>query len=118
MTLLNDSAVDTLAKRIRMARLISGLKQSDIADAIGVARSTVNEWEAGRSEPSATRLFALARTTGQALDWFADYRSEGWGFESLRAHNCVETVDAQFWRIVGCQAFPDTLFSFPCEVAR
>ncbi len=32
---------------------------------------------------------------------------------------CVETVnDDLFEAIMGCQGFPDTLFSFPCEVAR
>ncbi|MFF8186614.1 helix-turn-helix transcriptional regulator [Microbacterium sp. NPDC016588] len=81
MTLLNDSAVDTLAKCIRTARLIGGLKQDDLARAVGVARSTVNEWEHGRSEPSASKMFAIARATGQSLDWFAastaDHRSEG-----------------------------------------
>lgn len=77
MTLMNDAALDTLGKKIRSARLIAGLKQSDLAEIAGVSRSAVNEWEHGRTEPSASRMFAVARATGQPLDWFADYRSEG-----------------------------------------
>jgi transcriptional regulator with XRE-family HTH domain len=72
MTLINDTGLTTLAQRIKVARQIADLRQEDLATACAVSRSAVNEWEHGRSEPSATRMFAIAAATNQPLSWFAE----------------------------------------------
>ena len=42
---------ETLAGRIRQRRLELGLRQCDLADELGVAKSTVQRWEQGKCEP-------------------------------------------------------------------
>jgi transcriptional regulator with XRE-family HTH domain len=42
---------------IRIARV---RLQADVAESVGVSRSTYSRWEAGETEPSATQLMALA----------------------------------------------------------
>ncbi|WP_096359409.1 helix-turn-helix domain-containing protein [Microbacterium sp. TPU 3598] len=71
MTLM-DNPTWTLVDRLRKSRLLAGLEQAQIADALGVARNTVSNWERGRSEPSATYFVRWAHATGVTLDWLAE----------------------------------------------
>lgn len=48
------------AERKRL-RELSGLSQSQVAEALGVRRETVGGWESGRSEPRAPQRTAYAR---------------------------------------------------------
>ena len=72
MSLMNETAITTLGGKIRTARLIGGMKQDELARAAGVSRPTVSQWENDETEPSASKLFAIARTTNQPLGWFAE----------------------------------------------
>lgn len=45
---------------LRAARLAAGLSQADLAQAIGVDRTAISQWELGQSEPRIGRLPALA----------------------------------------------------------
>jgi transcriptional regulator with XRE-family HTH domain len=80
MTMIDNPAW-TLVDRLKKARQLAGMEQTDIADALGVARNTVSNWENGRSEPSASAFVRWARATGVPLEWLAEgvgeYRSEG-----------------------------------------
>ncbi|WP_375163544.1 helix-turn-helix domain-containing protein [Microbacterium sp.] len=69
---MNDAGLTTLGQRIKAARQLAGMRQEDLAYAVGASRSAVNEWEHERSEPNATRMFAIAQTTNQPLGWFAE----------------------------------------------
>lgn len=71
MTIL-DNPTWTLVDRLRKSRQLADLDQEQIADAIGVGRTTVSNWERGRSEPSATYFVRWARATGVTLDWLAE----------------------------------------------
>ena len=71
MTMLNTAALPT-AKRYRIAREVAGLSQGELATIVGVNRTTVGDWEAGRTEPAFSKLVALANATEQPLDWFAE----------------------------------------------
>jgi transcriptional regulator with XRE-family HTH domain len=64
----------TTGDRIRQAREERGLKQSDIADAIGVKMQAVSNWERGKgiSRENATRL---ADYLGVAVDWLLKGKS-------------------------------------------
>ena len=61
-----------MAERYKLARTAAGLRQDEVAQACGVGRTTVVDWEAGRTEPSASKLVLLSRATQQPLDWFAE----------------------------------------------
>lgn len=54
----------TLGQVIRAARKRQGLTRRDVADALGVSRSTVAYWEGDQRRPSLGRLAALADVLG------------------------------------------------------
>lgn len=45
---------------LKVARIRTQRSAADVAEAIGVARQTLNKWERGQSQPSADALAALA----------------------------------------------------------
>lgn len=59
----------TIADRVRKAREFSGLKQLDLAESVGMARTSLARIEQGKSEPRRTTLIAIAFATGVSLDW-------------------------------------------------
>lgn len=48
-----------MGRRCRLAREKAGLSQKDSAEQLGVARGTLQGWEAGRHQPNASQLRAL-----------------------------------------------------------
>lgn len=54
----------TLGDRIRKARVLAGLTQAELADAVGVTQAALSRWEHAESEPRASQLIALAAATG------------------------------------------------------
>jgi transcriptional regulator with XRE-family HTH domain len=50
----------TIGERIAAARMKAGLSQQDVAKALGVGRSAVNQWESDTTKPSITRRAQLA----------------------------------------------------------
>lgn len=58
---LPSAASARLGQRIRTARIKCGLRQYELADAMGVARSQVSAWEAAGKNPSLGSLLLLCR---------------------------------------------------------
>ena len=61
---------DKFNENLRAARLRKKLTQQQVADKLGIAKSTYCQYETGASEPNVLRLKELARileTTGDAL---------------------------------------------------
>ena len=66
-----------LAARIRTARRKAGLSQQQLADAIGVKRSAVANWECVEgAQPAVANLILLAKTVHVCFDWLATGRGE------------------------------------------
>jgi len=59
-----------LSDRLKKARLRAGLKQQQVADHLGVTRSSVSQWEQERhrSKPTYHHLKELAALYGVSLD--------------------------------------------------
>lgn len=55
--------------RVRKAREYSGLKQGDLAETVGMSRTTLARIEQGLSTPRRPQLIALAMATGCDLEW-------------------------------------------------
>ena len=53
-----------VGRAIRRARMRKGLKQTDLASAVGVTPETVSNFERGRTAPSLTTLGKLAHVLG------------------------------------------------------
>lgn len=58
-----------LGKRLRDLRLKKGLKQLDLADMLGVSRTTYTQYETGRSEPDLATIIKLAQFFGVSVDY-------------------------------------------------
>lgn len=71
MTMLNATGIPT-SRRFKIAREAAGFKQEELARLVGVSRTSLGDWERGDTEPSFSKLVALARATNQPLDWFAE----------------------------------------------
>lgn len=67
----------TLGDRIAGAREAAGLSADELADRLGVKRSTLRKWEEDLSEPRANRLQMLAGMLGVSLSWMLTGRGEG-----------------------------------------
>jgi len=61
-----------VGKRLRQARLLSGLSQEELGDGIGVSFQAVQKYEQGENRLSASRLFRAARLLDQSVSFFFD----------------------------------------------
>jgi repressor LexA len=59
----------TIARRIREARLLKQLDQSDLAARVDIATRTVQRWEKGDQVPDSNYLMRIAKTTGVSAHW-------------------------------------------------
>lgn len=60
---------DTLGNRLLRARESSGYSQEQFARNLGVRKSTIESWEADRSEPRAHHLVRAAGMLGVSPSW-------------------------------------------------
>jgi transcriptional regulator with XRE-family HTH domain len=75
--------VDT-GKRIRALRVARGLKQKDLARAIGIAAPSLSELETGKSkEPSGSVLAALCRVLHTNGEWLLTGKGEAGAYFTL-----------------------------------
>lgn len=65
-----------IAKRLRLAREMSGLTQGQVARSRGWHRPTVSEIEAGRRRVSAEELYGLAELYGVSVSWLVGEEPE------------------------------------------
>lgn len=63
----NMATESSLGTRIRRARERKRMSQQDVADALGVSRSAVNQWENDRAEPRSS-IGAIEDLLGVNLD--------------------------------------------------
>jgi transcriptional regulator with XRE-family HTH domain len=61
-------AAETVGARIRAARLARGMTQADLAEAVGVSRSAVAQWETERSGQVRGNLTRIASVLGVTVE--------------------------------------------------
>jgi transcriptional regulator with XRE-family HTH domain len=66
---LTKTARDGVALRIRDARVAKGWSQSELAEAVGVSRSAVAQWETARAGQISINLGRIARALGVGVEW-------------------------------------------------
>ncbi len=59
----------TFSDRVRKALHISGYSGNDLADSLGVARSTVTNWMNGHTHPRRRDVQGIAEFTGVPVEW-------------------------------------------------
>ncbi|MBQ6020899.1 MAG: helix-turn-helix domain-containing protein [Clostridia bacterium] len=68
-----------LGDRLRKLRIASGMTQQDVADALGLERSTYSNYETNSTKPTVENLCALARIFCTTPDVLTNYSSAGVG---------------------------------------
>lgn len=68
LLLLNVFTPEEIGGRIAQAREEAGLRQEDLADLIGVATRTIQNYEAAATKPYG-KLRAIAEATGRNVEW-------------------------------------------------
>ncbi len=63
------SLLEKLGGRIRAQREKRGLKQQDLASALGISPQAVSKWERGENAPDIALLAPLGRLLGVSTDW-------------------------------------------------
>lgn len=85
-----------IARRIRSERVAAGLRQIDLADAIGVTQATMSRLESGRSSASFADVIRIAIQLNLPLESFITlpkkYRSAGW-----ERHPTAPLIPRQLW---------------------
>ena len=66
-----------LADRMRKAMRHAGLSSQEIADYLGVSRTSVSAWINGRVRPSAPTLRVWALRCGVSFEWLRDGQPGG-----------------------------------------
>lgn len=62
---------ETIGKRVKRARQWAGFEnQTALAEALGVVRQTVSNWESDQQVPPRVALLALQLLTGFQVSWF------------------------------------------------
>lgn len=90
---LRAGAVDRhVGARIRERRLMLGMSQQQLAEAIGVTYQQAHKYERGLNRISAGRLYGIAQVLGVPVSWFFDgIGSGGAGAQlSQRQRLCLE----------------------------
>ncbi len=59
---------ETIANRLKLARVERDLTQAELADLVGVTRQTIGLIEGGGYNPTLNLCIRLARATGKTLD--------------------------------------------------
>jgi len=65
-----------VAKRIRTIRLVKGLSQQQIAQALGVSIQQVQKYEKGTNRISSGKLYDLAKFLGMPITYFFDQNDD------------------------------------------
>lgn len=66
----------TFPSRLKEARSKTGLTQHEVAKELGMARSTLANYEIGRTEPNIKTLKTFAEFFNVSLDWLIDVNLE------------------------------------------
>lgn len=61
-----------VARRVKAARVFAGLRQRDLADAIGMTTSQLSRVERGRRTLAVPELLRIAMQTGHPVAWFIE----------------------------------------------
>lgn len=92
---LRAGAVDRhVGTRIRERRLLLGMSQQQLAEAIGVTYQQAHKYERGLNRISAGRLYAISQVLGVPVSWFFDGLGSGGPAAQLtqRQRLCLEVA--------------------------
>ena len=73
MTKKNPNPIDVhVGNRVRMRRMLVGMSQEKLGDALGLTFQQVQKYEKGANRVSASRLYQMSSTLGVPIQFFFD----------------------------------------------
>ncbi len=78
---------NSVGKRIETLRKSKKISQEDLAEKVGVSRTTVYKWESGTSVPNYANMQALARALETTVSFFTDETSFEYTEEESKGEN-------------------------------
>ena len=68
-----------IAQNIQATRLVAGMTQEQLAEAVGVSRQTIAKWESGETSPDLDHAAALADALDTTVDGLVTFDAHGTG---------------------------------------
>jgi transcriptional regulator with XRE-family HTH domain len=72
-----NRSFEAIGKRLKAFRKTTGLSQKEFANRAGIADTTYNQYEQGKSQPKVENAYALCDTYGLTLDWIFSGNTAG-----------------------------------------
>lgn len=91
---------ETLALRIRMARIESKQSQASVAKAIGISRTAFVQIEACNRDVSALELMRIANVFGKDVQWFLPDRTNSVPVAGYSIKYPVEIMASAPWNVL------------------
>ena len=102
----------SLGERIAKTRQDNGVSTADLAKRMGVKKDTVENWEAGRSEPRPNKLMQLAGVLDVSLLWLMTGKA---GEEEARVYE-FDRVDSVKRKLERAQSLQGEVLRLLSEV--
>lgn len=106
---------NSVGKRIETLRKSKKISQEDLAEKVGVSRTTIYKWESGTSVPNYANMQALARALETTVSFFTDETSFGCDEEEKEKESARENEVALSVGSELCAA--DITYENPAEEA-
>lgn len=106
---------NSVGKRIETLRKSKKISQEDLAEKVGVSRTTIYKWESGTSVPNYANMQALARALETTVSFFTDETSFGCDEEERERESARENEIALSVGSELCAA--DITYENPAEEA-
>lgn len=106
---------NSVGKRIETLRKSKKISQEDLAENVGVSRTTIYKWESGTAKPNYANMQALARALETTVSFFTDETSFGCDEEERERESARENEVALSVGSKLCAA--DITYENPAEEA-
>jgi transcriptional regulator with XRE-family HTH domain len=83
----------TFGEKLKIARKMAGLTQSQLASFLDGSTQTVKDWEAGRRTPPLDRVVEVAQILEKPVSWFVDDNVVAERLATVRKQSRVSTQD-------------------------
>lgn len=80
----------SVGQRVRLRRMMLGISQEKLSEAIGVAFQQLQKYEKGHNRISASRLLGIARELTVPIDFFFEELEHTNGPDSQRPHPVID----------------------------
>lgn len=101
----------SISERIRQARKMAGLTQQQLADALGVAKTTISGYERGSNEPNSLRIHKLSQILGVSGDYLLELEELPAAQDMFSLPSNILPVETRRFPLLGNVACGEPIFA-------